>query len=132
MFSSRSRLPWLCAVLVVSAPAAMADPHPGYNPVYPGYHPGGLQPWAHPGGLHPWYARYHEMPDWFAHRDSVTLQAGDAVAANKAMQMVDPWPPYVQNRHIPFHGEVIDGAIDRYKADEVKDPAPAVVTLEEE
>jgi hypothetical protein len=47
-------------------------------------------------------------PDWFERRDTITLQAGDAVAANKAIQMRDPWPPYVANRNIPFNGVVMD------------------------
>lgn len=32
--------------------------------------------------------------------DGVTLQAGDAIAANTAMQMVDPWPVGVEETHL--------------------------------
>ncbi len=32
--------------------------------------------------------------------DGVTLQAGDAIAANTAMQMVDPWPVGVEDTHL--------------------------------
>ena len=92
--------------LAVSAPAALADPLV-YDPYEPGHHPG---PPAY-------YNRYRVLaPDWFERRDSVTLQVGDAVAANKAIQMRDPWPPYVNNRHILFDGVVMDGAIDRYRS----------------
>jgi hypothetical protein len=109
----------LCAVLLApSVPAALADPLV-YDAYQPGHHPG---PPAY-------YNRYRVLaPDWFERRDRITLQAGDAVAANKAMQMRDPWPPYVNNREILFHGEAIAGAIDRYKADIIKQPE--LVTFE--
>ena len=104
--------------LAVSAPAAHADPLV-YDPYQPGYHPG--EP--------AYYNRYRVLaPDWFERRDSVTLQAGDANAANRAMQMRDPWPPYVADRNIPFNGVVMDGAIDRYKAGEVIQPVPLTAT----
>jgi hypothetical protein len=98
--------------LPVLAPTALAEPLV-YNPYQPGYHPGTP---AH-------YLRYRVLaPDWFERRDTITLQAGDALAANKAMQMHDPWPPYVHDRHILYHGEMIAGAIERYKADRIKEP----------
>ena len=93
------------AVLPGALPAARADALV-YDPNRAGYHPG--EP--------AYYYRYQKYPDWFERRDTITLQTGDAVAANKAMQMRDPWPPYVNNRHIPFNGVVMDSAIDRYKA----------------
>lgn len=125
MPSFQNSLLWLVPVLLVSAaPVSVADHATVYHPVPPGLHPGGVQPWAHPGGLHGWYLRYHDVPDWFERRDTVTLQAGDAVAANKAMQMRDPWPPYVDNRHILFHGEVAAGTMERYKAGPQAEPPP--------
>ena len=99
------------AVLPGAVPAALADALV-FDPSHPGYHPG--EP--------AYYYRYHKYPDWFERRDAVTLQAGDAVASNKAMQMRDPWPPYVNNRHIQFNGVVMDSAIDRYKAGAVIEP----------
>ncbi len=107
------------AAIPVSIPAAHADPL-AYDPNRAGYHPG--EP--------AYYYRYHKYPDWFERRDSVTLQAGDAVAANKAMQMRDPWPPYVNNRHIQFDGMVMDSAIDRYKAGEVIEPEAVDPTVQ--
>ena len=32
--------------------------------------------------------------------DGVTMSAGDAIAANTAMQMVDPWPRGVENARL--------------------------------
>jgi hypothetical protein len=118
--SSPSKFLIAAVLLAVSGPAGLvpapvhAEPLV-FNPQQPGHHPGPL----------PYYYRYRILsPDWFERRDSVTLQAGDAVAANRAMQMRDPWPPYVANRNIPFNGVVMDGAVDRYKAGTV----PLLVT----
>jgi hypothetical protein len=116
--SSRNSLLLLAVLLAISAPGApavLADDLL-YNPYHPGYHPG---PPAY-------YLRYRVLaPDWFERRDTITLQAGDALAANKAMQMRDPWPPYVHDQHILFHGEVIVGAIERYRRGPRAVPPPA-------
>jgi hypothetical protein len=105
-------LPW-------SAPAALADPLV-FDPHQPGHHPG--EP--------AYYHRYRVLaPDWFERRDTITLQVGDAVAANKMIQARDPWPPYVNNRNIQTHGVVMDSAVDRYKAGSVIQPVPLTATL---
>ena len=108
---SPNRLLILAGLLALSAEAALADALV-YDPYRPGYHPG---PPAY-------YERYQLYPNWFERRDTIRLQAGDANAANKAMQMRDPWPPYVNNRHIQFDGVVMDGAVDRYKSGTVIPP----------
>ena len=109
------------AILAVPAPAAMADTLV-YDPYQPGHHP----------GTPAYYYRYRILaPDWFERRDSVTLQAGDAVAANQAIQMRDPWPPYVNNRTILFNGEVMNSAIDRYKTGAVIQPESIDATVGE-
>ena len=93
--------------VTASAPAARADPLV-YDPWQPGHHQ----------GVPAYYNRYRVLaPDWFERRDTVTLQSGDSVASNKAIQMADPWPPYVANRNIPFDGIKMDQAIDRYHAE---------------
>jgi hypothetical protein len=43
--------------------------------------------------------------------------------------MVDPWPPYVYDRNIPYNGWVINNAIDRYKTDTVIPPPSLTATL---
>lgn len=99
--------------MLLAAPvSALAQSHTIANAPPAGYHPGPLV----------YYEKYRDYPDWFDRRDSVTLQFGDAVASNMAKQMVDPWPPYVYDRNIPFHGWVINNAIDRYKTDTVIPP----------
>ena len=48
-------------------------------------------------------------------RDTVSFGAGDAVAANKVTQMVDPWPVYAGNRNISYDGERMQAAAERYR-----------------
>ena len=53
-------------------------------------------------------------------RDTVSLAAGDAVAANKITHMVDPWPVRAGDRNIPHDGERMAAAAERYRTDKVK------------
>jgi hypothetical protein len=53
-------------------------------------------------------------------RDTVSFAAGDSVAANKVVQMVDPWPPRAGDRNIAFNGERMAAAAERYRTDKVK------------
>ncbi|MCP8937856.1 hypothetical protein NK718_04960 [Alsobacter sp. SYSU M60028] len=48
--------------------------------------------------------------------DTISSTAGDAVAANMVMQMTDPWPPNSRNTNIPFDGERMQRAVERYRA----------------
>jgi hypothetical protein len=52
-------------------------------------------------------------------RDSVSFEAGDAVAANKVTHMIDPWPVYAGNRNIAFDGERMQAAAERYRTNKV-------------
>ena len=58
-------------------------------------------------------------------RDTVTFGAGDAVAANKVTQMVDPWPVYAGNRNLAFDGERMQAAAERYRTNKVTPLATA-------
>lgn len=40
------------------------------------------------------------MSDEYARNEGVTSEAGDAIAADTAMQMVDPWPRGVENTNL--------------------------------
>ena len=57
-------------------------------------------------------------------RETVALGANDAVESNKAVHMVDPWPPHSANRNIAFNGERMQGAVQRYRHHEVIAPRP--------
>ena len=52
-------------------------------------------------------------------RDTITFHAGDAVEANKAAHIVNPWPPASRRVHHTTNGERIGVAIDRYGKNEI-------------
>jgi hypothetical protein len=55
-------------------------------------------------------------PDlYFDRRDTISLHAGDAVAANIIVQTVDPWPRVAGNRDIAFNGDRMQAAGERYR-----------------
>jgi hypothetical protein len=56
-------------------------------------------------------------------RDTIALGAGDAIAANKITQMVDPWPAASGNKNIAFNGQKMQSAVQRYRTDKVIPPA---------
>ncbi|MGO8955531.1 MAG: hypothetical protein ACLPWS_07545 [Rhodomicrobium sp.] len=54
----------------------------------------------------------------------VTRGVGDAIDVNKAAQTIDPWPPYVRNRHLSMNGKRADLAIQRYETNRELRPRP--------
>lgn len=48
-------------------------------------------------------------------RDTIAFRSGDAVAANKVAQMIDPWPAASTERRIATNGERTVRAIERYR-----------------
>jgi len=55
-------------------------------------------------------------------RDTIALGAGDAIAANNALQTIDPWPPYSGNNNLAFNGQRMQAAVKRYATDKVTPP----------
>jgi hypothetical protein len=53
---------------------------------------------------------------YIARRDGVTFQAGDAVAANKAIHIIDPWPSSAASARLPASGTQAVSAIERLEA----------------
>lgn len=47
--------------------------------------------------------------------DTIFPGAGDAKDVNSAIHVIDPWPRYSANRHIPANGERMVGALERYR-----------------
>ncbi len=74
-------------------------------------------------GLGTWLAGCADADRYLDRRDSIALGAGDAVAANSAEQMVDPWPPYSGDKNIPFNGQKMQTAVERYRTGKVIPPA---------
>lgn len=48
--------------------------------------------------------------------DKVTMSAGNQLAANEAIQTIDPWPRYVNNTRIPGDGARMVGVINCYES----------------
>jgi hypothetical protein len=59
------------------------------------------------------------LDDPFAHYNqrilTVAPTAGSAVAANEAIQTIDPWPRYVYNTRIPGDGARMTNAFEKYE-----------------
>ncbi len=53
---------------------------------------------------------------WLTRRDTISYQAGDAVAWNRAIHTIDPWPPASADTTIPVSGRRVAKAIERYEA----------------
>lgn len=55
-------------------------------------------------------------------RDTITLSAGDAVAHNKAVHTIDPWPAYARKRQHTTDGKRILLGMERYQNNESLEP----------
>lgn len=53
--------------------------------------------------------------DYFARRDTISFHAGDSVAANRAVHVIDPWPAAAADTTIPVNGRKAIQAIERYE-----------------
>jgi hypothetical protein len=65
-------------------------------------------------------------------RDQVTFGSGDAVAANKAMHIIDPWPRAARTIEHGMSGERAEAAMERLrKRTSASDsaPQPSILTL---
>ncbi|HEU5018300.1 MAG TPA: hypothetical protein VFT69_10060 [Pseudolabrys sp.] len=58
-------------------------------------------------------------------RDAVSLNTGDALAADKVTMMVDPWPRWAAERNIAFNGARMQSAVERYRNNRVIPPHAA-------
>jgi hypothetical protein len=65
---------------------------------------------------------------YWDHRETVALSGGDAVAANTVTQVVDPWPPNSGNKTIPYNGQKMQVAVERYRNGAVIPPISAVTS----
>ncbi len=52
---------------------------------------------------------------YFERKDTIAFSAGDAVAANEAIQIRDPWPRSSQNTNIPMDGVKAELAMRKYR-----------------
>jgi hypothetical protein len=61
---------------------------------------------------------------YYDRSDTVSVGAGDALAANRVTQIADPWPRYSSDNNIAFNGERMQAAAERYRRHEVILPRP--------
>jgi hypothetical protein len=54
--------------------------------------------------------------EYLAHTDRVTSGAGNAVAANRAVHTIDPWPYHSQNTQIDIDGKRAQVGTRRYES----------------
>jgi len=66
---------------------------------------------------------------WLAHRETISYQAGDAVAWNRAVHTIDPWPAASRDTTIPTSGRRIARAIDVYENGETDAAASSTVMM---
>jgi hypothetical protein len=60
--------------------------------------------------------------EYLDRRDAISLNAGDALAADKVTMMVDPWPRASADKNIRFNGERMQSAVARYRTNKVIEP----------
>jgi hypothetical protein len=65
---------------------------------------------------------------YYDRRDQISLATGDAVAANKVAQMVDPWPPESVRRDVAYNGEKMQTAVERYRTGRIISPVNATTS----
>jgi hypothetical protein len=59
---------------------------------------------------------------YFDRRETVSFGAGDAPAADAALQTIDPWPRGSENRDFRTNGPRVAGAIERYRTGKIIQP----------
>ena len=66
--------------------------------------------------------------DYLNHRDSITFGLGNAVEANKAIHIEDPFPPEAQRTRIASDGKVIRRVVTEYQngGTVIVQPSPAM------
>ena len=62
------------------------------------------------------------MQDYLVRRETISFDGGDAIAANRATQMVDPWSRDSADKNIAFNGEKMQTAVERYRKNRVIAP----------
>jgi hypothetical protein len=65
---------------------------------------------------------------YYDRRDTVSLVSGEAMAANRATHMIDPWPAASGRRDIAYSGVQAQRAAECYRLGTVTRPASMVTT----
>jgi hypothetical protein len=59
---------------------------------------------------------------YYGRHDTISLNAGDAVATNIVTQTVDVWPVAAGEQRIVSDGHIVQGAVERYRTNKVTPP----------
>ncbi len=59
------------------------------------------------------------------HNEGISPSAGNAVAHNRIVQMIDPWPRHAGRTHIPGSGERLLVGLDKYRENKIPPPETA-------
>jgi hypothetical protein len=62
---------------------------------------------------------------YYDRRETISRFGGDAAEANKAAQVIDPWPAAAANRAIETDGERMQRAVERYRTNKTTPLATA-------
>jgi len=62
---------------------------------------------------------------YYDRRETISHHGGDAAEANKAAQVIDPWPAAAANHAIEADGERMQRAIERYRTNKTTPLATA-------
>ncbi|MCC2113165.1 MAG: hypothetical protein KDJ16_14110 [Hyphomicrobiales bacterium] len=54
--------------------------------------------------------------DYLGYQETLTVGAGNASAANRAIHTIDPWPRAAANQHIPGNGPRLETVMETYEA----------------
>ncbi|MEA2981616.1 MAG: hypothetical protein QOF91_108 [Alphaproteobacteria bacterium] len=65
---------------------------------------------------------------YFDRRDTISLHSGEAMAANRVTQMIDPWPVASGRRNIAYSGEKAATAAERYRTGRIIPPVNATTS----
>jgi hypothetical protein len=59
---------------------------------------------------------------YYDRRETIAFGGGDAVATNRIVQTIDPWPPYAADRRLTYNGAAVENGIARYRTGRVIQP----------
>lgn len=62
---------------------------------------------------------------YYDRRETISRHGGDAAEANKAVQVIDPWPANAANLNIETDGERMQRAVERYRTNKTTPLATA-------
>ncbi len=65
---------------------------------------------------------------YFDRRDTISLASGEAMAANRATMIIDPWPVASGRNNIAYNGEKAAVAAERYRTGRVIPPVNATTS----